>query len=559
MPRYIEVKQSAVKGLVKWLLYGEPYNRDLPLTIEAFASNGGRNTGEVGRAKRDKRIAWLKEKAQCDILGCAVCEYLWPGYQITETIYHSGPPMVRTTKPLCGDCFSRRAFSCGECGGAFSARDFTLTLTRENGQVCAACRATHYRSCNRCGRYDREASLHTSGACRGCMSLPASRPDRSQRSEVILQYSARAENTEKPWLQLPGELTDRDKPSPRAAASYRTYRAQDVPTETFYESQPNEHPESYYRRLMDDFDRGRNGRGRRGGDGSYVTLARTAYEAWLEENADVRVYNPKAAPTMWLGFELEAVCKSNTSNFEAAPAITEAFDGRGICKSDGSIRGDGFEMVSMPGTLAYHQTQWRGWLKTVQHHMEGWNQPSCGMHVHLSRRALTGLQIARVGVFLNTQANEAFVTKVAGRSPGEYSRRLVKGFHSFRGEEGERGRMKSVVDSWKANSQARTVKSGQYFLHGTKYELLNVKNPHTVELRIFQSNVASVGFLKNIDFTHAVFSWAAQASNRELYSNFFLAWLDQNRGVYPNLTLWAVRENLLTKRHNEAEERQLCA
>lgn len=557
MPRYIEVRLTHVKTLVGTLIDGDPYNRTDPLTIEAFMSNGGRNTGPAGEAKREKRRLWLEQHAECSIEECSHCSYLYPGYQIS---YAVGIRSDLAAK-LCGTCFDARAYRCGECGGSFVSNFHPPRYHGGSSSgVCPVCANDHFRDCSGCSYMQRNDEIGPSGLCVSCARGRERTPQRPIRPETVLSYNTRAEqHLERPWLQLSGEKTDKNDVT--TPPQLIRYNRDDIPRETFRQRQENEHPESFFVRIRDDWEARQRGvsHGPRGCTGADAADARAAFDIWYASGRNPVPYNLKAAPTMWLGFELEAVCKAGQGGMnKAANAVTEAFDGRGICKADGSIdqggQTPGFEMVSLPGTLAYHQTQWRDWLKTVQKHMRGWDAPTCGMHVHVSRRALTALQIARVGVFLGATGNRDFVVRVAGRTADQYARVLHKGFHSFRNADDYSTR--TLLGNF---TRGRPGRSGQYMRRSDKYEALNVGNPATVELRLFQANVATAGFLKNIDFAHAVFAWAASASNRELTAPAFLAWIDRNRGVYPNFTLWAVRDGLLAKRHNEAEERQLCA
>jgi hypothetical protein len=314
--------------------------------------------------------------------------------------------------------------------------------------------------------------------------------------------------------------------------------------------------------------------------------------AWLSapgENTDRHGNGKAKLATLWMGFELEVMPHGRRA--EAAGAILAALDDRGILKNDGSLRDGGFEIVSLPATLAYHQTQWgSAFFDTLAAHVRGWREPTCGMHVHLSRDALTPLQIARLEVFVNGDGmrinNRHFIEKVAGRGATEYcchyNKKLTdcapvierhmpiappeisescdcescriqreayaRALQASRSSDHLRRQYRQLRQTHDG-SLARACHDRAVY---ERYQAINLQNNATIEIRIFQSNVAQLGFLKNLDFCHAAMKFCADAGNTELYSANFLAWVDGRRGEYPNFVRWAVRENLLGRRHADA-------
>ena len=234
---------------------------------------------------------------------------------------------------------------------------------------------------------------------------------------------------------------------------------------------------------------------------------------------------------LFLGWELEVICKESRELSRIAETVDGTLSDCGILKEDSSIRGTGFEVVSTPATLAYHQTQWGGTLAALQKHCRGWDQDSCGMHVHIDRHGLTNAQIGRMAFFLNAPENDIFIRDIAGRSRNTYCKALPKKITCI-------------------------SKYGKYRddYSGERYQALNLQNDATVEVRIFQSNVATVGFLKNIEFCDAMARWCRDASNAALGWVDFLLWVDtpSRRAIYPNLSSWLVRGNYI-KRHHHAK------
>lgn len=196
----------------------------------------------------------------------------------------------------------------------------------------------------------------------------------------------------------------------------------------------------------------------------------------------------------------------------------------GVCKSDGSVSG-GFEIVAVPGSHLWHVTEgWEAFFdkeKGVAKYIAGWKHTSCGMHVHVSKAALTPIQIGRQLVFINDKANKEFVEKVAGRGNSTYCKMLPK-----------------------------TIKDGYYGGNGDRYQAINVETGKgTIEYRIFRSNTSKHGFLKNIDFVASLVTWTKEASNLALGMKDYLAWLDERRGEYKYLAHWMVKNGYFKEKH----------
>jgi hypothetical protein len=226
--------------------------------------------------------------------------------------------------------------------------------------------------------------------------------------------------------------------------------------------------------------------------------------------------------SLFLGVENEVLPLSDYA--DVAERVRQELQERVICKTDGSI--DGFEIVSLPGTLAWHKELWTPWFDAGDsvEDLEG-KRSGYGMHVHMSRNALTQFAWAKLNVFVNAPENTGFITRIAGRNPTQYCQRHKK-------------RIAHLSD---AQNHAR-------------YEALNfqTRNNATVEFRIFQANVAKAGFFKNLEFCHASARWAALASVKYLHHDEFTEWLDRpdNKATYPYLHKFIA---------NQIKESELCA
>ena len=239
------------------------------------------------------------------------------------------------------------------------------------------------------------------------------------------------------------------------------------------------------------------------------------------------VTEPLPIPPLWLGVELEVVPRyDGRGNFvdgDYLPRTMDTTEEFAILKRDGSLPSRGFEIVTVPATLAAHRMLWRRFFKEAAPGLSGWTEPSCGMHVHLARAAISDLTLGKMLVFLNKPDNIGFVERIAGRSHNTYARLHPKRFGDAK-------------------------LSGSETPH---YDALNVSSHtegKTVELRIFRSNVSRGGFMKNLDFTHALVAFCREASAAQLSGPTFYSWLGlpDIQAAYPFLTQWAVRGGFIS-------------
>lgn len=238
--------------------------------------------------------------------------------------------------------------------------------------------------------------------------------------------------------------------------------------------------------------------------------------------------DPMIDQTLYFGVELEVERKSDCPA-DAPQRTAEEMGDFAILKSDGSLS-NGFEIVSAPATLAYHLTAdngnspWAKFTTGTARHYESYKTDTCGIHVHISRAAITPLTASKMMVFLNTPYNEEFLTKIAGRTTNNYCRTYA--YSSF-----------ADIFSPERHDRIR------------RYQRFNFQNQHTLELRMFRGNVRLNGILRAVEFSHALVKFCEQASTRHLTDKYFLEWISNpiNIKMYKNLKEFLGRLNLDVK------------
>jgi hypothetical protein len=226
--------------------------------------------------------------------------------------------------------------------------------------------------------------------------------------------------------------------------------------------------------------------------------------------------DPKVDFPLYLGVELEVHAKRGVRRAEAVRWTHNRVGGFALLKFDSSIPHQGFEITTVPGTLAFHRDAWEPFFAEAHKHLESWKTGRCGLHVHISRNALSPLQLGKMMVFINERGTSEFVSQIAGRSAGEYCVRAPK----------------KVKDARRRQPSAN------------RYEALTLSGhtgAKTAELRIFRGNLRKEGFFRCIEFTVALVEFCSACSIKDVRSPTpFLEWMSrpEQGGKYPALANW---------------------
>lgn len=254
-----------------------------------------------------------------------------------------------------------------------------------------------------------------------------------------------------------------------------------------------------------------------------------SHECYLEHGSNIYEYSYRPRPklyglgTYWLGFELEVEYHDYDSDSEncneMAGKIRQMLDGRVYCKHDGSLD-YGFEIVSHPHTLENYHTEfpWAFLKRLRSNGFQSWDNDNCGFHVHLSLSAFnartqgeTDMHKIRFTKFIYDNQNQ--VERIAGRKSNEFALFEDKG---------------NVVNK---------------ILHGHqnagRYEVVNVANSKTIEIRIFKGTLRKERLLSNIEFVQAVLEFTRNMKitpkAKPLAWSRFVKFVVDNEAQYPNL------------------------
>ena len=223
---------------------------------------------------------------------------------------------------------------------------------------------------------------------------------------------------------------------------------------------------------------------------------------------------------LYYGGELEIEardCEAEDERRKTAKEITEDSSNFFYCKDDSSIADnyEGFEVVSHPASFEY----WRDLdLKNIlfkhSDNFKSFTARNCGMHLHMNRDAFSHIHLVKFSYFLNEyKAMTHFISQ--RRRLSEYD-----GWANF--VSNDKTLQRDCVDAYKrekrlADDYGRKARKGAYRVRtGRRYQVLNLQNAETVEIRSFKGNLSERGFRKNIEFLDALYYFTKDTPYRKI-------------------------------------------
>lgn len=205
------------------------------------------------------------------------------------------------------------------------------------------------------------------------------------------------------------------------------------------------------------------------------------YDNMIQESTCELDANSKRGSHTFMGFEVEV----EGGNLSDGAALFTDFSNYMYLKNDGSLN-HGFEVVSHPSTLdVFHRMSEKHKLFDPFHKLGGinfsaWSTSTCGMHVHVSRRAFESkAHLWRFAWVFNCNPHNFEI--FAGRSSSQWAK--------FR-------------DQKTTASKIIAGKAKRYTID--RYTAVNLSNPDTVEIRIFRSSLLGRRIMSNLGLVDCV-------------------------------------------------------
>lgn len=230
--------------------------------------------------------------------------------------------------------------------------------------------------------------------------------------------------------------------------------------------------------------------------------------------------------TLYFGFELEI--KIDT---DYAEEFLEFFNDDEIYLSyDSSV--EGFEIVSHPMTWQYLNGDFKNRLEQALDFAKsvGAKGHNCGgMHIHISRDGISNKQIKAIEGLIYQPINSKlyqFIKTISQRKSSELH------WCNF------------AKDTEK--NQQRKIKSNKDYIYD-KYTAINMQHNHTIEFRIFNSNLRIERVFKNLEFIKALLDFTK--TNKTKTIKQFLVWIDTYKKYkYANLFNFLIEKNLINSK-----------
>ena len=209
------------------------------------------------------------------------------------------------------------------------------------------------------------------------------------------------------------------------------------------------------------------------------------------------------------GVEIECTTRGSADRRAEMLMLEESFGDMIYLKPDCSIetRGNqrGLEIVTHPMSLRYmHKYKVFDSLKDRK--LASFNNPTTGIHVHVSREALSELTIAKILYFYAKPENKEFILKISQRYPNEYCK------HN------------SGPDFDSGKNVNKPEQRGRY----SRYVQINLCNEKTVEFRHFKGNVDPKAVYRAVEFVDAITKFCSKTATCDLTVEKFLEFLQDN-------------------------------
>lgn len=234
----------------------------------------------------------------------------------------------------------------------------------------------------------------------------------------------------------------------------------------------------------------------------------------LRSGDAIHEYSYKPAPIFYgtgpryFGVELEIDLEGeDNTNAERLLEIANQYDEHLYCKHDGSLD-DGFELVSHPMSISYHcrDMPWQDVMRTaVRMGYRSHQTDTCGLHVHVSRKALGATEeeqdavIARLLYFFEKHWEELL----------KFSRRTARQMDRWAARYGYQERPKEILDHAK-----KAYGSG-------RYASINLQNRATIEFRIFCGTLKYNTLIATLQFIDLLCDLATNLTDQQIQN---LSW-----------------------------------
>lgn len=242
--------------------------------------------------------------------------------------------------------------------------------------------------------------------------------------------------------------------------------------------------------------------------------------------------NSKNVPELFAGIEIEIEC-GTTEHERLRKTLSNK---HWYFKHDGSLQ-QGFEIVTYPMTFDYIRAN-KEVFDTLFDKLKNNNcaadaTDTCGMHIHVSKRAIDKLHLWKMLQFF--KRFKKFVLAISQRD-------------------------KEFIERWatlkkinKRNiSQMAKSKSFHDGSRREKYVAINLTKGETIEFRIFHGTIKPEVFKKNLEFVESLIEWSRYQPAMKITLTSYFNYLKQNQMKYANLVEFIASNKLAVVRKKKS-------
>lgn len=241
----------------------------------------------------------------------------------------------------------------------------------------------------------------------------------------------------------------------------------------------------------------------------------------MQRDSDIHEYSYKPSPIFfgngnrYFGVELE-MDEAGEIGKNACQILRRANQGEELayCKHDGSLN-DGFEIVTHPMTLDYHQQAmpWKALLQeAVNLGYHSHKTSTCGLHVHVNRSAF-GDTVAEQEACI---ARVLYIVEKFWDELLKFSRRTPHQLEQWARRYGYKDQPQDILDH---------AKKGY---NNGRYACVNLSNYKTIEFRIFRGTLKYNTLIATLQLVDKICDVAINLSDEELTP---LAWTTFVAGI----------------------------